>query len=381
MMIFCAYSICRFGEGGYSLLQAYIVDDDAPSIKIIEYFLKTYVMIEIAGTFTDPLLALEKFEVDRPQLVFLDINMGQMNGMEAAERFIGINAETDIIFTTAYDHFAVDAFEIHAADYLVKPIIKARFDKCIERVLKKNEREITDSKLCINCFGKFSIYRQNEDPIKWRTEKSKELAALLIYNNGRVVSRDEIIEHLWPETDIDRAIRYLHNSIYYIRKSLESNVIGRSSIKISGSYSMIISDSIFFDFRVFNALYEKAETDASVLEELIALSSKNFMEGEDWNWAVIERENIEEKCLNAIVKLSTTLIRNKNYSKAEEILKQAYVKNQYDERITTLLIKLYINTNQKIKAMMHFNEFSELIQKELGIHPGKFIKELINSIK
>ena len=105
------------------------------------------------------------------------------------------------------------------------------------------------------------------------------------------------------------------------------------------------------------------------------------MEGEDWNWAVIERENIEEKCLETVIKLSTMLIKNKDYGKAEEILKRAYNKNPYDERITTLLIKLYIGANQKIKAMMHFNAYSELIQKELGIHPGKFIKELINSIK
>lgn len=363
------------------MLRVYIVDDDLPSIKIIEYFLKTYDMVEVVGTFTNPLNALENFLADSPQLVFLDINMGQMNGMDAAERFIGINPETDIIFTTAYDHFAVDAFEINAADYLVKPIIKARFDKSMDRILRKSDRENPDKQLCINCFGKFSICMQNEEPIKWRTEKSKELAALLIYNDGRVVSRDEIIELLWPETDIDRAIRYLHNSIYYIRKSLESCAIGRSSIKISGSYSMLIADHVSYDYRTFNALSGKAEKDARVLEELIALSSNDFMEGEDWSWAVIERENIEEKCLDTIVKLSTLLIRNKDYGKAEEILKRAYNKNPYDERITTLLIKLYINANQKIKAMMHFNTYSELIQNELGIHPGKFIKELINSIK
>jgi two-component SAPR family response regulator len=105
------------------------------------------------------------------------------------------------------------------------------------------------------------------------------------------------------------------------------------------------------------------------------------MEGEDWGWAVIERENIEAKSLDTVVKLSTMLIKSKDYDKAEEILKQAYSKNPYDERVTTLLIKLYIGANQKIKAMMHFNAYSELIKNELGIHPGKFIKELINSIK
>lgn len=363
------------------MLKAYIIDDDPPSIKLIEYFLKTYDTIEIVGTFTDPITALENFEKAQPQLVFLDINMSGMNGMEAAEKIIGINPETEIIFTTAYDLFAVDAFEINAVDYLVKPINKGRFDKCMERISKRNIITPSDKKLFINCFGKFKIYAQREEPIKWRTEKSKELAALLIYNDGRELTRDEIIELLWPGTDVERAIRYLHNSIYYIRKSLEGYNIERHDIKISGSYSIIAGNNVQNDFRTFNTLYSKAEKDVQLLEELISLSGKTFMEGEDWDWAVIERENIEEKCLNTTIKLSTMLIKNKDYSKAEEILKLAYTKNPYDERITTLLIKLYINANQKIKAMMHFNEYSNLIQNELGIHPGKFIKELINSIK
>lgn len=363
------------------MLKAFIVDDDPPSVKIIEYFLKTYDMIEIAGTFTDPITALEKFEIIQPQLVFLDINMSGMNGMEAAEKIMGINPETDIIFTTAYDYFAVDAFEINAADFLVKPIIKARFDKCVDRLLRKNVREHPNKRLYINCFGKFRIYLQNEEPIKWRTEKSKELAALLIYNNGRELTRDEIIEHLWPDTDIERAIRYLHNSIYYIRKSLESYSIDRADLKISGSYSIVSGADVQNDFRDFSKVLGNVEKDTAALEALLSLSSSDFMEGEDWSWAIVERERIDEKCLDTAIRLSSIYIKTKEYDKAEELLKQSYSKNPYDERITTLLMKLYINANQKIKAMLHFNAYSELIRTELGIHPGKFIKELINSIK
>lgn len=374
--------LLRFWEES-QLLKAYIVDDDIPSLKIIEFFLKAYDMVEIVGTFTNPLLALERFDADQPQLVFLDINMSELSGMEAAERFIGMNPEADIVFTTAYDDFAVDAFELNATDYLVKPIIKARFDKCMDRLLRKRNGggPGPEKKLAIGCFGKFRIYTHNEEPIRWRTEKSKELAALLIYNNGREVTRDEIIELLWPDTDLEKAVRYLHNSIYYIRKSLESYNIDRADIKITGSYAIIVGDNVQYDYRTFIALNDYADKDTATLESIISLSGSDFMEGEDWEWAVIERENVQTKCLDAVVKLTTILIRNKEYDRAESILKQAYAKNPYDERLTTLLIKLYIGANQKIKAMMHFNEYSELIKNELGIHPGKFIKELINSIK
>jgi two-component system LytT family response regulator len=363
------------------MLKAFIIDDDMPSIKILEYFLKEYDIVEIAGCFTDPLTALEQFKEKMPQLVFLDINMHQLNGMDTALRIIEMNPDTDIIFTTAYDNFAVDAFEINAADYIVKPIIKARFDKSMERIIKKTQNApVTNGKLYIRCFGKFSIYWQNKEPIKWRTEKSKELAALLICSGGQEVTRDEIIEHLWADTDMDRAIHYLHNSIYYIRKSFSDYGIDRSYLKISGNYSVVMGDDVECDYERYSAVLKSTDKSIEMHKTLTMLCRFDFMEGEDWNWAVLERESFAGKCIDAARSLCKYYMENKNYSEAELVLKQVYSKDPYDETVTAMLIKLYVETNQKLKAIKHFNEFSSLIKNDLGIHPGKYIKELIGSI-
>jgi two-component system LytT family response regulator len=363
------------------MLKAFIIDDDLPSIKILEYFLKEYDTVEIAGCFTDPLTALEQFKEKMPQLVFLDINMSQLNGMETASRIIDLCPETDIIFTTAYDGYAVDAFEINAADYIVKPIIKARFDKSMERIIKKAEpAPVENEKLFIRCFGKFSIYWQNKEPIKWRTEKSKELAALLICNEGQEVTRDEIIEQLWAETDLDRAIHYLHNSIYYIRKSFSDYGINRSYLKISGNYSVLMGKDVECDFEKYATMIKKPDKTIEMYETVRTLCRSEFMEGEDWNWAVLERENFTGKCIETAISLSRHYMENGNFPEAELVLKQAYSKDPYDETITAMLIKLYIARNQKLKAIKHFNDFSSLIKNDLGIHPGKYIKELISSI-
>lgn len=364
------------------MLRAYIIDDDPPSLKIVGYFLRDYQAVEVVGTFTNPLEALTRFEQDKPQLIFLDINMAPMNGMELANKLLDISPGTDIIFTTAYDHFAVSAFELNASDYLVKPIMKERFDKSMERIIKKHGRtaDIQDT-LSIRCFGKFSIFFNKLEPIKWRTEKSKELAALLMYHAGREVSRDEIIEQLWPETDADRAIHYLHNSIYYIRKSFEEYGISGAVMKISGTYTFTVSDEVDSDLDRFRTLTAIESKDSAAMESLLSICRAGFMVGEDWNWASLERGAIEEKYLNLVVKLSAQYLKSKDFTKAEELLKEAYTRAPFDERITTLLIKLYISANQKIKAMMHFNEYTELIRDELGIHPGKFIKDLIATIK
>jgi two-component SAPR family response regulator len=364
------------------LIKAYIIDDDPPSIKVIEYFLKAYEMVEIAGAFTDPLTALAHFEQDMPRLVFLDINMAEMNGMEAAGLIASLSPETDIIFTTAYDHFAVDAFELNAADYIVKPVMKPRFDKSMERVIRKyGNTEETTERLSIRCFGKFGISYERREPIKWRTEKSRELAALLVYKGGREIGRDEIIELLWHDTEPDRAVHYLHNSIYYIRKSFEDYGIGSDLIKISGTYAFVIRGDVDIDLGRYQALLERQETDNAALEALLSICKAGFMEGEDWDWAFPERAGIEDTYMNAALKLSAAYIREKDVSKAEDILKQAYGKNPFDERISTRLIRLYIHSNQNIKAVMHYNAYSEMVRNELGLNPGKFLRELIASIQ
>ena len=364
------------------MIKTYIIDDDPPSAKIIELFLRSYDTVEIAGTFTDPLAALARFEIDKPGLVFLDINMAEMNGMEVAERIMDQSPETDIIFTTAYDHFAVDAFELNAADYIVKPIMKPRFDKSMERIIKKcGQTPETAETLFIRCFGKFGISFGHQEPVKWRTEKSRELAALLVYKEGREISRDEIIELLWPATDPDRAVHYLHNSIYYIRKSFEDYGIGGDLIKISGTYAFLIGSRAENDFARYRELLGRREEDDTALETLLSISRAGFMEGEDWDWLFPERAGIEEQFMAVALKLSASYIRAKEVSKAEDILRQAYGKDPFDERITTRLMKLYVHSNQNTKAVLHYNAYAELIKKELGVNPGKLLRELIASIK
>lgn len=359
------------------MLKVFIIDDDMPSIKIIEYFLSDYQDVAIEGRFTNPLEALKQLEEAEPELVFLDINMSQLCGMEVAKKILNRSPGTLIVFTTAYDNFAVDAFEVNASDYLVKPIMKARFDKAMERILSSEIKPEPENKLYISCFGKFQVYRQNEEPIRWRTEKSKELAALLISNSGQTMTRDEIIELIWPDTELDRAIHYLHNSIYYMRKSLENYHVRRTAVKICGSYSVIIDDTVENNLDKFTQLYAKPEKDLQALEDLSTILSRDFMEGEDWGWTIGPRESYAKKNIEIAMKLSKSYFLHREYGKAAEVLQKAYQKSPYDETLTVMLIKLYIATGQKIKAVKHYGDYSALIKNELGISPGKYLRELI----
>lgn len=101
-----------------------IVDDEPIALEILATLLLSYDDIEIVGSYTDPLIALKEVKNKKAGIIFLDIEMGKMNGLEAAEAFINVDDTLEIVFITAYSQYAVDAFEINAIDYLLKPIQK-----------------------------------------------------------------------------------------------------------------------------------------------------------------------------------------------------------------------------------------------------------------
>jgi two-component SAPR family response regulator len=341
-------------------------------------------MIEVVETFINPLKAIEKVKKINPQLVFLDINMPQKQGIDAASMILEQCPYTDIVFVTAYDQYAVEAFEVHALDYLLKPLSKERFHKTIKRVLANNEVAVKNpaKKLEIKCFGTFQVGWEGEEPIKWRTEKTKELFAFLLHHRDRVISKNVLLETLWFNYDVEKAVHQLHNGIYYIRKALKAYGIDRSLLKINGNYGLYVGDAQL-DADQFDKKCVRLNGKASIkeIESLLDLYAGDYLEGEDWNWAKIEREKKSKQYSEIIVKLAEMYMENKEFELAEACLMKAYDKNAYDEGITLLILKLYRMMHDKIKAVMHFQEYEKLLKEELSVKPGVEVQTLYESFK
>lgn len=110
----------------------YILDDEPLAIKVIEQHLQQFPFIEICGTSTEPLLALAAVKQLQPDLLFLDIQMPQLTGLD----FISIvHNSPAIVITTAYREYAVQGFDLNVLDYLVKPIPFKRFAQTIDKFL------------------------------------------------------------------------------------------------------------------------------------------------------------------------------------------------------------------------------------------------------
>lgn len=109
-----------------------IVDDEPLARQLIETFLSSYPQFEIVATCGDGFEAFKCIQQYDPDLLFLDIQMPRINGFELLEM---LDKPPAIIFTTAFDDYAMSAFEVHAVDYLLKPITRERFDKAIQKCM------------------------------------------------------------------------------------------------------------------------------------------------------------------------------------------------------------------------------------------------------
>jgi len=111
-----------------------IIDDEAPAREIIKHYLKEVDSIEVIAECSDGFSGLKSVSVLKPDLVFLDIQMPRLTGIEMVEV---LTEKPEIIFTTAYDQFALRAFELNAVDYLMKPYPKRRFLDAVNKAIEK----------------------------------------------------------------------------------------------------------------------------------------------------------------------------------------------------------------------------------------------------
>ncbi len=161
-------------------IKVIIIDDESLARQISKNYLLRHDNIEIVAECSNGFDAIKKINERKPDIIFLDIQMPKLNGFEMLEL---IENPPVIIFTTAYDHFAIKAFEVSAVDYLLKPFSEERFDQALKKaiillddkfkqadsirnIIAEHEKKIeTLERVVIKDGGKINIIPVNE--IKW----------------------------------------------------------------------------------------------------------------------------------------------------------------------------------------------------------------------
>jgi two-component system LytT family response regulator len=127
-----------------SVLRTIIVDDEEPARELLRALLTAWPDVRIVGESGDGTAALALIQRDAPDLVFLDVQMPGLTGIEIASELLDGERVPSIVFVTAYDRYAIKAFEVSACDYLLKPFDADRLRATVERVLARRRESPAD---------------------------------------------------------------------------------------------------------------------------------------------------------------------------------------------------------------------------------------------
>ncbi|GAA4196148.1 LytTR family DNA-binding domain-containing protein [Pedobacter jeongneungensis] len=126
-------------------LRCVVIDDEKHSISILSDYIETNPNLMLVKTYTDPLIALSDITLgDKIDFIFLDVDMPDITGIELAKKLV--NRARFIVFTTAFTKYAIEAFEVDASRYLVKPISKPKFIKTVWDILESETKKLEKSR-------------------------------------------------------------------------------------------------------------------------------------------------------------------------------------------------------------------------------------------
>lgn len=176
------------------------VDDEQLALQNLSLILKRFSDINELNTFCIPSKAIEWLAHHHADVAFLDINMQKMDGLTLAKQIKERMPNCAVIFVTGYCEYAVQAFEIHASGYLMKPVRPEAVRRELDHILDPLAPCGAGNNLRIQCFGNFEVFAKGI-PVKFKRSKTKELLAYLVDRRGASVNTGELCAILWENQE------------------------------------------------------------------------------------------------------------------------------------------------------------------------------------
>lgn len=205
-------------------IKCMIVDDEPPAIRLLEKYVAKVSFLELVFTTTNSLEALSFLERNQVDVIFLDIQMPHLTGLQLSKI---IDAKTNVIFTTAYPQFALESYNVNAVDYLLKPFDFERFYKAISKLKieeKQVEKSINSDFIFIKTDGKNNLNKVNIQDIYY-IESLKNYVAIHLKNN-EIITYNTLknIKEILPENKFVQIHKSFIIAIYHIEKTTTNSV-------------------------------------------------------------------------------------------------------------------------------------------------------------
>ena len=358
-------------------MRAIIVDDEEPAILLMQHLL-TQSNVEVLGTFTRVDDVLEQFPSLMPDVVFLDIEMPGTNGLTLASLLLEMHDQVDIVFVTAHDEYALQAFRVHAFDYLLKPVDPRQLSQTLTRLQGRRtwvSQRSSPSLIKVRCLGSFEITPpEGAETIHFPTQKSEELFAYFLVHHDRDESKWTICENLWPGRDPDKAEQNFHTSLHRLRRTLEMNQVQYRLTAKRGYYRLRLFDRCdYLEFlqmerQCISGMMNQTAT-LSVLERTLGLYRGVLFGNRDYLWCTPERERVHQIYQSLSNQVAKRLVDQGHLERARDLLQQVLTVIPEDEEAHQQLLGIYLAWQDRSAFLAHYQLMAQVLERELGVEP------------
>lgn len=203
-------------------MRIFLIDDEASARSSMERAVREVCPDAELFVFSRGQTALDAIINDslRPDVVFSDIQMPGLSGLGLAIKLRSVCPTAKIIFVTGYSEYAVDAYQLHAHGYVMKPLKPERVCEELAHLEQITPLAAKPETLTVRCFGYFEVFWQGR-PLHFSRKQTKELFAYLISREGAVCTHGEISTALWEdEGDMQVTGNRIRSLLYDLRKTL-----------------------------------------------------------------------------------------------------------------------------------------------------------------
>lgn len=363
-------------------MRVILADDERLALDVLERLLGVHGDVDIVGLYTDPALLLEEFEEKKPDVAFLDIEMGSTSGLELGNELLSRCNRLEIVFVTAYAHYAIEAFDLNAIDYLLKPVRPKRLAETIAR-LQQSIRTLpdpaaeddvgkADERLYIRSFGGFEVLSPSGQPIEWRTQKTRELMAYLWFFGGQPMDKAQIVEALFSDKSHEQGRTLLHTTVYQLRRSLSSAGFPNGVQYRNDRYWLDIPFES--DVDALASIAEKPQLTEDDVRKVLELYRGEFLQ-EGYPWLGHEQFRYNLDIYRA---LAGYLEQNgsANPEILESVLRLLYEMDPFSDATASIVIRTLGEQGRRRALEFFYRHYADSLMKEIGVEPSKECKTL-----
>lgn len=365
------------------MLRVIIVDDEGLSLKRLSRILSESGEVVVCQTFRNPLEAYEYARDNPIDVAFLDISMPQISGMKLSRQLHELYEALDVVFVTGYEEYALQAFDISATDYLLKPVSAERVRQALDKIRRRPMRQEVEPVLEVRMFGGFKLMHPGPDrkPLKLRSPKTEELFAFLLYK--RSVSRDEIMDTLWSGFESGKASNNLNSNLHYIRKAISESGL-KVCLLADRNEVQIVETSLSCDLYAFERLLREIRLNRDGRKELLkqaaTLYTGPFLKSKTYEWASTKARRLEQDYMELLELAARLFLEQHQVEQALQAYDEILLIDSLREDIAGQVLRLLIGLGRTSEAIRRYRKLEEVLLQELGTQPGTPIREMMHRL-